>query len=29
MAVEMLVSEKYTLGVIENGRNQQRAAGEG
>jgi hypothetical protein len=29
MAIGMAMSEKYTMGVIENGRNQQRAAGEG
>jgi hypothetical protein len=29
MAIGMAMSEKYTLGVIKNGRNQQRAAGEG
>jgi hypothetical protein len=29
MAIGMPVSEKYTIGVMENGRNQQRAAGEG
>jgi hypothetical protein len=29
MAIGMPVSEKYRIGVIENGRDQQRAAGEG